>query len=85
MDEIISKTFNKYWHGDEVLKSLDNMKAQLYKNLNDQCNSYWSGSGAYCIMTKGGFLFDGKSCTEKVLTPLGEMFMEEYKKSLKSS
>ena len=56
------------------------MKAQLYKNLNDQLNGYWSGSTAYFIMTHGGFLKDSKKSTNKSLTALGELFIKDYEK-----
>jgi hypothetical protein len=82
MNELIEKLFKENWHGKETTKSLDNMKAQLYKNLNDQLNGYWSGSTAYYIMTKGGFLVDSKRPSKrkekKQLTELGKMFMKEY-------
>ena len=82
IDKIIQTLFWQYWVGESVTKSLDNMKAQLHKNLGDQVKGYWSGSGAYKIMTKGGFLMDAKSCTKKELTHFGRMFMDEYKLTL---
>lgn len=76
VDQTIERLFRANWVGDSVLSSLANMKKQLHKNLNDQLNKYWSGHTAYKIMTKGGFLFDGKANSQKALTPLGEFFMQ---------
>ncbi|WP_419767273.1 hypothetical protein [Arcobacter sp.] len=78
IEKIIRKMFEENWSGESTLKSIDTMKKQLHKNLNDQLNGYWSGHTAYYIMTKGGFLIDGKSSTNKQLTPLGEVFIEQY-------
>lgn len=84
VDKAIQDLFEENWYGKETLKSLDSMKAQLYKNLNDQLDGYWSGSTAYYIMTKGGFLIDAKSGTKKQLTTLGELFMRSYEKTKKA-
>lgn len=82
IDILISKVFNKYWHGDDTLSSIENMRKQLHKNLTDQLNGYWSGSTAYAIMVHGGFLKDAKRGTNKELTELGKMFMEDYRSKL---
>lgn len=58
--------------------SVKKMRAQLYKNLGNQIDGYWSGSSAYNIMTKGGFLIDAKRNTNKQLTELGKMFMSDF-------
>jgi len=77
LDEIIENMFNTYWHGEDILSSVENMKKQLYKNLTDQMNGFWSGSSAYKIMVNGGFLIDSKSGTKKELTELGRQFIKE--------
>ena len=77
-DEVIYKLFSTYWVGTQQ-DNLELAKKQLYKNLTDQVNGYWSGSTAYYIMTTGGFLIDGKKGTKKKLTSIGEMFMESMK------
>lgn len=61
------------------------MKEQLHKTLQNQLDGYWSGSTAYHIVTKGGFLFDCKRDAKKELTPLGQMFMDQYKTSKESN
>lgn len=83
IDTIIYNMFHAYWYGDHTLKNIDNMKKQLHKNLTDQLNGYWSGSSAYQIMTKGGFLVDSKRGSKKELTALGHLFMKEYKDKVK--
>lgn len=78
IDKIIFELFTNNWVGETVTKDLDNMKKQLHKNLINQVDGYWSGSTAYHIMTKGGFLIDSKSGTKKELTELGKVFIKEY-------
>lgn len=82
IDDLIEEMFIENWSGNSTLKNIDTMKAQLYKNLNDQLNGYWSGSTAYYIMVKGGFLVDSKRPSKrkekKELTKLGEKFMNDY-------
>ncbi len=78
LNEIIEDMFNTYWHGEDTLSSIENMRKQLYKNLQDQLNGFWSGKSAYSIMTKGGFLVDSKSGTKKELTELGKKFMQDF-------
>ena len=75
LDSHIEKLFKDSWCGDHVLSSLDNMKAQLRKTLENQQDGYWSGSTAYHIAVHGGFLHDAKRGTEKKLTALGEAFL----------
>lgn len=79
IDKIVYELFSDNWIGESVLSSLENMKKQLYKNLQNQIDGYWSGNTAYHIMTKGGFLIDSKSSTKKELTALGKAFMESFK------
>lgn len=83
MNKLIIKLFTENWNGEEVTKNIDTMKKQLFKNLDDQLNGYWSGSTAYYIMTKGGFLIDSKRGTKKELTVLGKLFIELYRKECK--
>ena len=79
IDSHIEKLFNSYWSGDHVKSSIQNMRDQLEKSLQGQIDGYWSGSSAYKIMTKGGFLVDDKSGIKKQLTTLGELFMTEQR------
>lgn len=81
INEIIEDVFNQNWTGEYTLSSIENMRKQLYKNLKDQLNGYWSGSSAYSIMIYGGFLVDSKSGTKKELTALGEKFIEDFELS----
>ncbi len=75
INEIIDKLFNAEQWGIE--DSISAKREQLHKNLTDQVNGWWSGHTAYQIMTKGGFLIDGKSCSIKKLTALGDVFMNQ--------
>ena len=81
LNEIIEDVFNQNWTGEDTLSSIENMRKQLYKNLQDQLNGYWSGSSAYSIMVYGGFLVDSKRGTKKQLTVLGEKFIEDFELS----
>lgn len=80
LDEYIKEAFDGRWFGETVLYSLDSMKAQLYKNLKDQKEGYWSGSTAYMIMIDYGFLVDAnhENRQPKKLTRLGQIFMDEF-------
>lgn len=78
IDEIIKDMFSQCWSGEHTLKSIENMRKQLHKNLTDQLNGYWSGSSAYTIMIHGGFLIDSKRGTKKELTELGKRFMKDF-------
>lgn len=80
MDDYISIAFKENWTGNHVLSSVENMKSQLYKNLTDQINGYWSGHTAYFIMVNYGFLIDSKHVNKKPkkLTVFGEIFMAKY-------
>lgn len=78
LNKIIERMFNLYWHGEDTLSCIENMRKQLYKNLTDQLNGFWSGQSAYSIMTKGGFLVDSKSGTKKELTELGKRFIKDF-------
>lgn len=83
-NKIIHKLFSSRWSGDLNSASIDDMRKQLYKNLKNQVDGYWSGSTAYSIMVDGGFLIDSKRvriensgmAKGKKLTVLGEMFVE---------
>lgn len=81
LDEYIQEAFKEYWVGDEVLKNPEKMKAQLFKNLNDQLGGFWSGHSAYLIMVNYGFLIDAKHKPRKPknLTVLGRVFVRSYK------
>ena len=46
INEIIEDMFNLYWKGEYTLSSIDNMRKQLNKNINDQIQGYWSGHSA---------------------------------------
>lgn len=75
VDKIIFDLFSERWVGESVTKNIDSMKKQLFKNLNDQVNGYWSGHTAYDIMVDGGFLVDAKhKSPDKKLTKLGLLF-----------
>lgn len=65
INEIIEDMFNLYWKGEYTLSSIDNMRKQLNKNINDQIQGYWSGHSAYSIMVKGGFLINEKKGAKK--------------------
>lgn len=75
IDQIIDKMFDAEQWGIE--DTIEAKREKLHKNLTDQINGWWSGHTAYQIMTSGGFLVDGKSCSMKKLTALGEIFMEQ--------
>jgi hypothetical protein len=77
LDEFILNLFRTYWRGS-ASENIELAKHQLYKNLTDQINGYWSGYSAYHIMTYGGFLVDAKhkNGKSKKLTALGKEFME---------
>ena len=79
MNDVIRDLFEANWFGAHTLSSIDSMRAQLEKNLQNQIDGFWSGCTAYYIMTKGGFLIDSKRGTKKELTALGEKFMNEMK------
>ncbi len=76
---LIKSLFESRWCGESTLSSLNNMKAQLEKTLDDQVCGYWSGSTAYNIAVDGGFLIDSKSGSDKKLTNLGIKFLLDMK------
>ena len=78
INEIIEDMFNLYWKGEYTLSSIDNMRKQLNKNINDQIQRYWSGHSAYSIMVKGGFLINEKKGAKKELTELGKRFIKDF-------
>lgn len=80
INEIIEDMFKQNWTGKETLSSIENMRKQLYKNLKDQLNGYWSGHSAYSIMVYGGFLINKKRSEKAELTALGERFIEDFER-----
>lgn len=80
LNEIIEDIFKQNWTGKETLSSIENMRKQLYKNLKDQLNGYWSGHSAYSIMVYGGFLINKKRSEKGKLTALGERFIEDFER-----
>lgn len=77
IDKVIHQLFTTRWSGDLSNGSIEDMRAQLYKSLNDQINGLWSGHTAYHIMIDGGFLIDAKHSESKKLTAFGKLFMKE--------
>lgn len=83
-DKIIHKLFSTRWSGDLSGASIEKMRAQLHKNLQNQVDGFWSGHTAYHIMVDGGFIIDSKRvrdgnsgrCKGKKLTVLGQIFMD---------
>ena len=90
INKIIHKLFSTRWTGDLNKSSIEAMRKQLHKNLQNQIDGYWSGHTAYHIMVDGGFLVDSKRvrikktgvCKGKKLTVLGGMFMDSMKEEL---
>jgi hypothetical protein len=84
---IIQKLFSERWTKNLSKAPIEDMRQQLYENLQNQVDGYWSGHTAYGIMVDGGFLIDSKRirikdtgmAKGKILTVLGEMFMESMK------
>ncbi len=85
MDKVILDLFKSRWTGESVIKDINSMKAQLFKNLNDQINGYWSGHTAYSIMVDGGFLKDVKSGQKKELTSFGRLFVNGINEQLRNN
>ena len=87
INKIIHKLFSERWSGDLSNAPIEDMRAQLHKNLQNQVDGFWSGHTAYHLMVDGGFLIDSKRirikdtgmAKGKKLTVLGEMFMESMK------
>lgn len=83
-DKIIHKLFSTRWTSDLSGAPIEKMRLQLYKNLQNQIDGFWSGHTAYHIMVDGGFIVDSKrvydgdtgKCKGKKLTELGKMFMD---------
>ncbi|ELB2819428.1 TPA: hypothetical protein ACX3IQ_004021 [Vibrio parahaemolyticus] len=84
IDQVIFDLFTSRWVGASITKDLQAMRKELYKNLSDQVNGYWSGRTAYSIMVDGGFLVDGPSENKvpKRLTEFGKLFMKQYEQEL---
>ncbi len=83
IDKVILDLFVLRWTGCKTLESIDAMRRQLHKNLQDQCDGYWSGHTAYSIMIDGGFLIGGKSGAKKDLTAIGKIFMDSMEPQIK--
>lgn len=77
MNHLIRELYSPRWSGDLANSSVVEMRKQLQKTLQNQMDGYWSGHTAYNIAVDGGFLIDGKKCSNKRLTELGRMFMEQ--------
>ncbi len=77
IDQVIHELFSNNWTPDLRTASIDKMRAQLYKNLKNQLDGYWTGHTAYWILVNGGFIVDGPKGTVKQLTRFGSMFKEE--------
>lgn len=90
INKVIYHLFTTRWTDDLCNAPIEDMRKQLYKNLKDQVNGFWSGHSAYRIMIDGGFLVDAErkyieetnKCEGKKLTAFGELFMESYKLGL---
>jgi len=87
IDNIIFELFTSRWSGDLNKSPIADMRAQLYKNMKNQIDGFWTGHTAYFIMVDGGFLIDAKRvrnkpengmCKGKKLTVMGKMFMDSY-------
>ena len=84
IDKIIYKLFSTRWTDDLNNSPIEDMRNQLYKNLKNQVDGFWSGHTAYHIMVDGGFIIDSKRiylkdsnrAKGKKLTSLGKMFMD---------
>ena len=88
INEIIKKMFSTRWSGSLSTGSIEDMRSQLHKDLQNQIDGFWTGHTAYHIMVDGGFLVDSKRipigdtnmCKGKKLTALGELFMKSWSK-----
>ena len=78
-DEYINKLFEGTNFGRPVNESVVKKRELIAKTLRNQVDGYWSGHTAYHIVIDGGFLLDAKSGKPKVLTALGEAFLEKSK------
>ena len=84
IDKIIHRLFSTRWTDDLNNSPIKDMRNQLYKNLKNQVDGFWSGHTAYHIMVDGGFIIDSKRiylkdsnrAKGKNLTSLGKMFMD---------
>ena len=76
-DKYIDDLFEGSAFDENTMSSTANKRKQLHKSLTDQINGYWSGHTAYFIMIRGGLLVDSKQGSNKRLTALGEIFMNE--------
>ena len=78
INQIIKKLFSERWTENLASADIEAQIKQLRKTLTDQVNGYWSGHTAYHLAVDGGFLVDAKSNTNKKLTALGQMFMNQF-------
>jgi len=85
IDKIIKKLFTERWTDNLAKADIKDQKKQLYKTLKDQVGGYWSGHTAYHLAVEGGFILDAKKGTNKKLTSLGQMFVEQYRQNLTST
>jgi len=90
INKIISRLFKSRWTANLAEASIEEQRKQLYKNLIDQTNGFWSGHTAYHILVDGGFIVDSKALKNhdgtrkgKKLTMLGEMFKSEMESESK--
>jgi len=76
-DEYINKLFEGTNFGEATNKDVVKKREVVAKTLRNQVDGYWSGHTAYHIVVRGGFLIDAKSGDPKILTALGESFLEK--------
>ena len=79
INKIIKKLFSERWTDNLANADIEAQRKQLFKTLRDQTCGYWSGHTAYHLATEGGFLIDAKSNSNKKLTALGQMFVDDYR------
>ncbi|MEF1187766.1 hypothetical protein QTO04_00470 [Vibrio parahaemolyticus] len=77
IDQVIHELFSSRWVGSLSYGPIKSQRAQLYKNLKNQLDGYWTGHTAYWMLVEGGFIVDGPKGTAKQLTRFGSMFKEE--------
>ncbi|ETZ11011.1 hypothetical protein ACRW9P_22560 [Vibrio parahaemolyticus] len=77
IDQVIHELFSSCWVGSLSYGPIKSQRAQLYKNLKNQLDGYWTGHTAYWMLVEGGFIVDGPTGTAKQLTRFGSMFKKE--------
>jgi len=75
IEEIIKKLFIE----NSINIGIEEQIKVLQRTLRDQTHGYWSNQRLYNLAVKGGFLLDAKSHTNKNLTTLGQVFMENLR------